>query len=130
MAKLGFTILVICWLNNAAKILRIPKVSRRESVLFSYSQDHFSLMMSEICRIASKSVMQSAALCARLVGKRSRGTFSSSGARVACFDFTPHSPPCRPASFRPRSGIMGNTISRQLPFQRIHFSSQTLLFEK
>lgn len=80
MGKLGFITLVICGLNNA-KLLRIPKVSKGESVLFSYSQDHFSLM-SEICRIASKPVMQSAALFARLVGKRSRGTFSSSGARV------------------------------------------------
>lgn len=81
MGKLGFITLVIGGLNNA-KLLRIPKVSKGESVLFSYSQDHFSLMMSEICRIVSKPVMQSAALLARLVGKRSRGTFSSSGARV------------------------------------------------
>lgn len=40
------------------------------------------------------------------------------------------SPPRSRTPFRARSGVMGYTISRQLPFQGIHFSSQTLLFEK
>lgn len=34
------------------------------------------------------------------------------------------------AAFRPGLGCNGNIIRRQLPFQSIHFSSQTLLFEK
>lgn len=112
-------------------MLRIQKVSKGELVLFPESQDHFSLVVAEICRTA----VQIGGATGGLVLQDLRvsdleGPFLLPERELARIDFTPHSPPCRPTSFRPRSGIMGNTISRQLPFQRIHFSSQTLLFEK
>lgn len=100
-------------------MLRIPKVSKGELV--------FTLLPPRSLQFDDVGDLQNSRpnrwcnrrhCSAGLAGKRSRGIFSSTGALVGFnIDFTPHSPPCCPTSFRPRSGIMETPSADNYPFR-------------